>query len=192
MRNNKILNLYIFLSGLLIALFILAYFSIYIKGQYTALILSWIWIIITTYVIIKFWKSKLMKIYTLILGLLTFGSIVPMAIPFIMIISFLFNLNTKATYKLDETYRIDQKQYLLDREKLYVNKKTADYLILEKVDAVGYITYDDIISEFKINQEEYLAQSIIQKISKKGINNNSIILSITVNNKTKDFEIPFK
>ena len=192
MIKNKNIKIYLLLSCLIITLFILSFFKIYIKGEYTSLILSWCWIIYTIYIIVKFWKNKIIKFYSLLLGLLTFLSIIPMAIPFVLIISFLLNFTTKATYKLNDNYSIKQKQYLLDREKLYVNKKFADYLIFEKIDVIGNINYEDILSDFKINREELVLQKLIDNIKLKSISKNSITIDITIDNITKDFEIEFK
>ena len=143
MKNT--LKIYIGFSLFIILLYILALFDIYLKGSITARIIVWIWIISTLFIIIKNWKTKGIKIYALILFLLTVLSILPMAIPFLIIISFLFNLDHTSYYQLDKTHELKKAKYILSKEKLYVLEQQNDYFIFEQSKSIGSIDYEEAI-----------------------------------------------
>ncbi len=192
MKNT--LKIYIGFSLFIILLYILALFDIYLKGSITAPIIVLIWIISTLFIIIKNWKTKGIKIYALILFLLTVLSILPMAIPFLIIISFLFNLDHTSYYQLDKTHELKKAKYILSKEKLYVLEQQNDYFIFEQSKSIGSIDYEEAILQmfpqnpFETNPNNY--QLTEAKLFE--IDDESVSVQLKINNKKEVIEIPIK
>ena len=68
-----------------------------------------------------------------------------MAIPFLIIISFLFNLDHTSYYQLDKTHELKKAKYILSKEKLYVLEQQNDYFIFEQSKSIGSIDYEEAI-----------------------------------------------
>ncbi|WP_300977801.1 hypothetical protein [Flavobacterium sp.] len=56
------------------------------SGSYSDKVLGWLWLVFTTFIIIKFWKEKTTKKYFLSLLGGIFLSLLPMGIPFLGIL----------------------------------------------------------------------------------------------------------
>lgn len=144
----KSLKTYI-ISSVLLILFLLSLnlIGLNLKGEYTYQILAWTWIIFTFYIVIKFWKIIYIKIYGFLLFALVGLSILPMAIPFLSIVSFLFNMNTIQTIKVNDEYKIVVTKKVMAMKRAYIYNSESKFPILEKSNNIARPDYSDIVSE---------------------------------------------
>ena len=144
----KSLKIYI-ISSVLLILFLLSLnlMGLNLKGEYTYQILAWTWIIFTFYIVIKFWKIIYIKIYGFLLFALVGLSILPMAIPFLSIVSFLFNMNTIQTIKENDEYKIVVTKKVMAMKRAYIYNSESKFPILEKSNNIARPDYSDIVSE---------------------------------------------
>lgn len=187
----KSLKTYI-ISSVLLILFLLSLslIGLNLKGEYTYQILAWTWIIFTFYIIIKFWKIIYIKIYGFLLFALVGLSILPMAIPFIAILSFLFNLDTIQTIKMNDEYKIVVMKKVMAKKRAYIYNSESKFLILEKSQNIARPDYNDIVSEtLNINSDdpkryEYVNEPI-QQAKLVSVNKDSIGIEYQILNKKK-------
>ncbi|WP_291116508.1 hypothetical protein [Empedobacter sp. UBA7248] len=187
----KSLKIYI-ISSVLLILFLLSlsFIGLNLKGEYTYQILAWTWIIFTFYIIIKFWKIIYIKIYGFLLFALVGLSILPMAIPFIAILSFLFNLDTIQTIKMNDEYKIVVMKKVMAKKRTYIYNSESKFLILEKSQNIARPDYSDIVSEtLNINFDdpklyEYENEPI-QQAKLVSVNKDSIGIEYQILNKKK-------
>lgn len=152
----KSLKIYI-ISSVLLILFLLSLnlMGLNLKGEYTYQILAWTWIIFTFYIVIKFWKIIYIKIYGFLLFALVGLSILPMAIPFLSIVSFLFNMNTIQTIKVNDEYKIVVTKKVMAMKRAYIFNSESKFPILEKSNNIARPDYSDIVSEtLNINSDD--------------------------------------
>lgn len=144
----KSLKIYI-ISSVVLILFLLSLnlMGLNLKGEYTYQILAWTWIIFTFYIVIKFWKIIYIKIYGFLLFALVGLSILPMAIPFLSIVSFLFNMNTIQTIKVNDEYKIVVTKKVMAMKRAYIYNSESKFPILEKSNNIARPDYSDIVSE---------------------------------------------
>ncbi|MDM1137675.1 MULTISPECIES: hypothetical protein [Empedobacter] len=161
-----------------------------LKGEYTYQILAWTWIIFTFYIVIKFWKIIYIKIYGFLLFALVGLSILPMAIPFLSIVSFLFNMNTIQTIKVNDEYKIVVTKKVMAMKRAYIYNSESKFPILEKSNNIARPDYSDIVSEtLNINSDdpklyEYENEPI-QQAKLISINKDSIGIEYQILNKKK-------
>ncbi|MBW1617721.1 hypothetical protein [Empedobacter falsenii] len=161
-----------------------------LKGEYTYQILAWTWIIFTFYIVIKFWKIIYIKIYGFLLFALVGLSILPMAIPFLSIVSFLFNMNTIQTIKVNDEYKIVVTKKVMAMKRAYIYNSESKLLILEKSQNIARPDYSDIVSEtLNINSDdpkryEYVNEPI-QQAKLVSVNKDSIGIEYQILNKKK-------
>ena len=187
----KSLKIYI-ISSVLLILFLLSLnlMGLNLKGEYTYQILAWTWIIFTFYIIIKFWKIIYIKIYGFLLFALVGLSILPMAIPFLSIVSFLFNMNTIQTIKVNDEYKIVVTKKVMAMKRAYIYNSESKFPILEKSNNIARPDYSDIVSEtLNINSDdpklyEYENEPI-QQAKLISINKDSIGIEYQILNKKK-------
>lgn len=187
----KSLKIYI-ISSVLLILFLLSLnlMGLNLKGEYTYQILAWTWIIFTFYIVIKFWKIIYIKIYGFLLFALVGLSILPMAIPFLSIVSFLFNMNTIQTIKVNDEYKIVVTKKVMAMKRAYIYNSESKFPILEKSNNIARPDYSDIVSEtLNINSDdpkryEYENEPI-QQAKLISINKDSIGIEYQILNKKK-------
>ena len=187
----KSLKIYI-ISSVLLILFLLSLnlMGLNLKGEYTYQILAWTWIIFTFYIVIKFWKIIYIKIYGFSLFTLVGLSILPMAIPFLSIISFLFNMNTIQTIKVNDEYKIVVTKKVMAMKRAYIYISEYKFPILEKSNNIARPDYSNIVSEtLNINSDdpklyEYENEPI-QQAKLISINKDSIGIEYQILNKKK-------
>ncbi len=187
----KSLKIYI-ISSVVLILFLLSLnlIGLNLKGEYTYQILAWTWIIFTFYIIIKFWKIIYIKIYGFLLFALVGLSILPMAIPFVSILSFLFNMNTIQTIKMNDEYKIVVTNTVMAKKRAYIYNSESKLLILEKSQNIARPDYSDIVSEtLNINSDdpkryEYVNEPI-QQAKLVSVNKDSIGIEYQILNKKK-------
>lgn len=187
----KSLKIYI-ISSVLLILFLLSLnlMGLNLKGEYTYQILAWTWIIFTFYIVIKFWKIIYIKIYGFLLFALVGLSILPMAIPFLSIVSFLFNMNTIQTIKVNDEYKIVVTKKVMAMKRAYIYNSESKFPILEKSNNIARPDYSNIVSEtLNINSDdpklyEYENEPI-QQAKLISINKDSIGIEYQILNKKK-------
>nr|WP_314545922.1 hypothetical protein [uncultured Empedobacter sp.] len=187
----KSLKIYI-ISSVVLILFLLSLnlMGLNLKGEYTYHILAWTWIIFTFYIVIKFWKIIYIKIYGFLLFALVGLSILPMAIPFLSIVSFLFNMNTIQTIKVNDEYKIVVTKKVMAMKRAYIYNSESKFPILEKSNNIARPDYSDIVSEtLNINSDdpklyEYENEPI-QQAKLISINKDSIGIEYQILNKKK-------
>lgn len=182
---SKSLKIYI-ISSVLLILFLLSLnlMGLNLKGEYTYQILAWTWIIFTFYIVIKFWKIIYIKIYGFLLFALVGLSILPMAIPFLSIVSFLFNMNTIQTIKVNDEYKIVVTKKVMVMKRAYIYNSESKFPILEKSNNIARPDYSDIVSEtLNINSDDpklYVYENEpIQQAKLISINKDSIGIEIS-------------
>ncbi|WP_314241247.1 hypothetical protein [Empedobacter tilapiae] len=188
---SKSLKIYIIFSIVLI-LFLLSLnlIGLNLKGEYTYQILVWTWIIFTFYIVIKFWKIIYIKIYGFLLFALVGLSILPMAIPFFSILSFLFNLNTIQTIKVNDEYKIVVTKKVMAMKRAYIYNNESKFLVLEKSNNIARPDYSDIVSEtLNLNSDDpklyELENTPIQQAKLISVNKDSIGIEYQILNKKK-------
>lgn len=187
----KSLKIYI-ISSVVLILFLLSLnlMGLNLKGEYTYHILAWTSIIFTFYIVIKFWKIIYIKIYGFLLFALVGLSILPMAIPFLSIVSFLFNMNTIQTIKVNDEYKIVVTKKVMAMKRAYIYNSESKFPILEKSNNIARPDYSDIVSEtLNINSDdpklyEYENEPI-QQAKLISINKDSIGIEYQILNKKK-------
>ncbi len=187
----KSLKIYI-ISSVVLILFLLSLnlMGLNLKGEYTYHILAWTSIIFTFYIVIKFWKIIYIKIYGFLLFALVGLSILPMAILFLSIVSFLFNMNTIQTIKVNDEYKIVVTKKVMAMKRAYIYNSESKFPILEKSNNIARTDYSDIVSEtLNINSDdpklyEYENEPI-QQAKLISINKDSIGIEYQILNKKK-------
>ncbi|MFV0142369.1 hypothetical protein [Empedobacter falsenii] len=82
-------------------------------------------------------------------------SILPMAIPFLSIVSFLFNMNTIQTIKVNDEYKIVVTKKVMAMKRAYIYNSESKFPILEKSNNIARPDYSDIVSEtLNINSDD--------------------------------------
>ncbi|MDW9382880.1 hypothetical protein [Chryseobacterium sp. JV558] len=152
-------------------------------GYYIDKIINWLWLLMTIFIIIRFWKKKVIKIY---FGLLISGiilSILPLMIPFFGIIYYFSTIGCEQRIQLDDTYRIERgRPGALYRPLITIYKKEG---IFEK--QISRIPYSDITDKVTEPSPETLYEKTqpIQDAKLMSINNDSIGIEYRIMNKQK-------
>ena len=129
-------------------------------GYFTDKIIAWIWIVLTLFFIIIFWKIKYVKIYFFSIVALLALSVLPMAIPLFGIYFYLTNEGDYQQIQLNNNFRLERtKQQALSLPRVYIYEK--HFGILEK--NISRPNYSEILQEmFKdlnLNRKETTIQS---------------------------------
>ncbi|WP_312555065.1 hypothetical protein [Empedobacter brevis] len=188
---NKNLKYYFGTTILFILLeIILNQFDLHFRGINTYRVLAWLWIFTTILFIIVYWKKKLIKIYTIILVALIGLSILPMALPFFAILSFLTGSNSLQHLKIDDDYRIELNKQILSKERVYIYRTTPKMVILEKSENLCRPDYLEVLSKVLDISEENeslytLKNSPIQQAKLVAVNKDSIGIEYQILHKKK-------
>lgn len=184
MSNKNIVIAYlavtlIFLFGIIISL---NHYSL--AGYYTDKIINWLWLAMTVFIIIRFWKKKGIKVY---FGILISGiilSILPMMIPFFNILLYFSTLGCDQQIKLNNIYRMERgRPGALYNPMITVYKKEG---IFEKQTA--RVLYRDITEDIlppslqRITDERELP---IEEAKLVNVNYDSIGIEYHIKNKKK-------
>lgn len=151
-------------------------------GYFTDKIIAWIWIVLTLFFIIIFWKKKYVKIYFFSIVVLLSLSVLPIAIPLFGIYFYLTKEGDYQQIEMNNNFRLERtKQQALSLPRIYIYEKY--FGILEK--NIGRPNYSEILQEmFKdsnLNEKETNIQSA-KFISK---NNDSIGIEYEILNTKK-------
>lgn len=107
--------------------------------------LFWIWLISTGYLLIRFWKNKVVKIYGYGLGIFVVLSMIPFMLPFIGIITTGFRLDRVSKKDLSDNIRI--------QVSIKGPMGRPDVEIIRQ-----YVIHEELLgqmSEFDLNDESY-------------------------------------
>ncbi|GEM50420.1 hypothetical protein EB1_02100 [Empedobacter brevis NBRC 14943 = ATCC 43319] len=117
-------------------------------------------------------------------------SILPMALPFFAIISFLIGSNSLQHLKIDDDYRIELNKQILSKERVYIYRTTPKMVILEKSENLCRPDYLEVLSKVLDISEENdnlytLKNSPIQQAELVAVNRDSIGIEYQILNKKK-------
>ncbi|MBP2618759.1 hypothetical protein [Chryseobacterium jejuense] len=108
MKNKNIVIAYFVVTFIFLSEVVLNFNKYSYAGYYTDKIMSWLWLAMTVFIIIRLWKKKAIKAY---FGLLVAGiilSILPMMIPFFALVSYFSTIDSYQRIQLDDNYRIER------------------------------------------------------------------------------------
>lgn len=184
MSNKNIVIAYLAVTLVFLFGIVLSLNNYSFAGYYTYKIINWLWLLITIFIIVRFWKKKVIKVY---FGLLISGiilSILPMMIPFFGIIHYFSTIGCEQRVQLDDTYRIERgRPGALYRPLITIYKKEG---IFEK--QISRIPYSDIIEKtVQPSEEIYLDDKKlpIQEAKLINVNQDSIGIEYRILNKQK-------
>lgn len=152
-------------------------------GYYIDKVINWLWLLMTIFIIIRFWKKKVIKVY---FGLLISGiilSILPMMIPFFGIIHYFSTIGCEQRIQLNDTYRMERgRPGALYKPLITIYKKEG---IFEK--QISRIPYSDITDKVTEPSFETLYEKNrpIQEAKLINVNQDSIGIEYRILNKQK-------
>ncbi len=184
MSNKNIVIVYLAITLVFLFGIILSLNNYTFAGYYIDKIINWLWLLMTIFIIIWFWKKKVIKIY---FGLLISGiilSILPMMIPFYGILLYFSTLGCDQRIQLDDTYRMERgRPGALYNPLITIYKKEG---IFEK--QISRLPYSNIIEKtVQPSQDTYLdgKKLPIQKAKLISVNQDSIGIEYQIMNKNK-------
>lgn len=188
MTNKILIIFYLTITLIFFAGTILSFYDLSYLGYYTDKIINWIWLGFTFTIVFRFWKKKLVKIYSFTLITLVVLSIIPMFIPFFGIVHYFTTIADYQQIKLNSEYRIERtKQNPLSMQRINIYERNG---ILEKnicrpnyyqivdeilnIDSLNSIDIDSVTIKdakiVRINKDEIeIEYQILDK--KKSLNN---------------------
>lgn len=156
MNSKKIHMIYLVITLIFLGEVILSLYGYSYLGYYSDKIINWIWLGMTIFMIIRFWKKKWIKIYfsVLVWGLIM--SILPMMIPFFAIVNYFSTMDDYQQIQLNDSYRIERSRpNVLHKPQVQIYKKEA--VIFEK--AIYRTDYpfilEDVLQNTSLNSNKY-------------------------------------
>lgn len=183
MNNKNIVIAYLAVTLIFLFGIVLSLNNYSFAGYYVDKIINWLWLLMTIFIIIRFWKKKVIKVY---FGLLISGiilSILPLMIPFFGIIHYFSTIGCEQRIQLDDTYRIERgRPGALYRPLITIYKKEG---IFEK--QISRIPYSDITDNVTEPSPETLYDKTrpIQEAKLINVNQDSIGIEYRIINKQK-------
>jgi len=184
MNNKNIVIAYLAVTLIFLFGIVLSLNNYSFAGYYIDKIINWLWLLMTIFIIIRFWKKKVIKIY---FGLLISGiilSILPLMIPFYNILLYFSTLGNNQRIQLDDIYRMERgRPVVFSNPLITVYKKEG---IFEK--QISRIPYSDIIEKtVHPSKEIYLDNKRlpIQEAKLINVNQDSIGIEYRIMNKQK-------
>lgn len=183
MNNKNIVIAYLAVTLVFLFGIILSLNNYSFAGYYIDKIINWLWLLMTIFIIIRFWKKKVIKIY---FGLLISGiilSILPMMIPFFGIVHYFSTIGCEQRIQLDDTYRLERgRPGVLYNPLITIYKKEG---IFEK--QILRTPYSEIIDKVSEPSSETLYEKTwpIQDAKLMSVNNDSIGIEYQIMNKKK-------
>lgn len=184
MKNKNIVIAYLAMTVIFLFGVVLSLFDYSFSGYYIDKIINWLWLTMTIFIIIRFWKKKGVKIY---FGLLISGvvlSILPMMIPFFSMILYFSTVGCSQQIALNDTYRIERgRPGVMSNPMITIYKKEG--IFEKKISRDPYL--DTIEKIIPPSQEIYVdeKQLPIQKAKLINANNDSIGIEYQIMNKKK-------
>jgi len=184
MSNKNLVIAYLAVTLVFLFGIVLSLNNYSFAGYYIDKIINWLWLLMTIFIIVRFWKRKVIKVYFgfLISGIIL--SILPMMIPFFGIIHYFSTIGCEQRVQLDDTYRIERgRPGALYRPLITIYKKEG---IFEK--QISRIPYSDIIEKtVQPSEDTYLDDKKlpIQEAKLINVNPDSIGIEYRILNKLK-------
>ncbi|CAM3075565.1 hypothetical protein DRF59_15925 [Chryseobacterium flavum] len=130
MKSKNIVILYLILSLIFVFGIALHLNKYSYSGYYTDKIINWLWLGMTIFMIIRFWKRKMIKVYFVLLLATVILSILPMMIPFFAMVYYFSTFDDYQQIQLNNNYRLERtRPGALYKPQIYIYKKEG---ILEK------------------------------------------------------------
>lgn len=187
MKNRNIVIAYLVVTLIFLSEVVLNFNKYSYTGYYTDKIISWLWLAMTIFIIIKLWKKKAIKAY---FGLLVAGiilSILPMMIPFFALLSYFSTIDSYQRIQLEDNYRIERhRPGALSKPQIAIYKQKG---LFEK--KIGKTPYVDVLervfqrSSIDIPSDE--RNEPIQKAKLVNVNKDSIGIEYQIMNKKQIF-----
>jgi len=184
MNNKNIVILYLAVTLIFLFGIVLSLNNYSFAGYYIDKIINWLWLLMTIFIMIRFWKKKVIKVY---FGLLISGiilSILPMMIPFFGILHYFSTIGCDQRIQLDDTYRMERgRPGALYNPLITIYQKEG---IFEK--QISRIPYSNIVEKIaQPSNETYLDDKRlpIQEAKLININKDSIGIEYQIINRKK-------
>jgi len=184
MSNKNIVIAYLAVTLIFLFGIVLSLNNYSFAGYYVDKIINWLWLLMTIFIIIRFWNKKVIKVY---FGLLISGivlSILPMMIPFFGILHYFSTIGCDQRIQLNDTYRMERgRPGALYKPLITIYKKEG---IFEK--QISRIPYSSIIEKIVWSSNEtYLDDKSlpIQKAKLINVNQDSMGIQYRIMNKQK-------
>lgn len=166
-------RIYVILSILLITdLALYLFYGISLSGQLSDLILFWIWLILTPYIIVKNFRKKWSKFYLGMLILLLMMSLFPMGVPILTITAFAIDINGSAERKVQDYRLREGVKSVIAIPKINLIK---DYGIIEK--EIGESNF-----YIKVDHKNYCLENVTDIKLKE--ENDSLNFELKIGNQT--------
>lgn len=186
MRNKNIIIAYLIVSFIFITVGILSLEKYSYSGYYTDKIINWIWLAMTFFIIIWFWRKKMIKVYfwLLVSGLIL--SILPMMIPLFGIVHYFSTIGCHQRIGLDKIYRIERgRPNVLYNPQITVYRKEG---ILEKqISRVPYSHITDHVLRSNVELPIDESKQPIQQAKLIKVTKDSIGIEYQIMNKKNIF-----
>ncbi|AZA82013.1 hypothetical protein C1637_24390 [Chryseobacterium lactis] len=186
MKNTHITILYSIVSLIFLTEVILSFNHYSFSGYYTDKIINWIWLAMTLFMIIWFWKKKIMKAYFVFLAFTILLSMLPMMIPFFALVNYFSTLDDYQQIQLDDTYRIERtRPNVLHKPQISVYKKEG---IIEKgIYQTPYLFIVEKVFQDHFTNDIEGENQPIQKARLVDVNKDSIGIEYEIMNKKTIF-----
>ncbi len=152
-------------------------------GYYTDKIINWTWLAFTLVIVNRLWKKRTTKICFFSALTLLVLSVLPMGVPFLLILNYFTTIDDYQQIKLNDNYRMERtSQHPLSMPRIYIYKKEG---LLEK--NIYRTAYLDIIQNV-VNANEDIPNideknTPIQETKLISINSDSIGIEYKILNK---------
>lgn len=181
MKNKNIVITYLALTLIFLFGVVLSFNNYSFSGYYIDKIINWLWLAMTIFIIIRFWKKKGAKVYFGILLSGTILSILPMMIPFFGMVLYFSTTGCNQNIKLDDTYRMERgRPGVMSNPMITIYKKEG---IFEK--QISRTPYLDIIEKMQSSTHINEKELPIQGAKLINVNNDSIGIEYQIMNRKK-------
>ncbi|UKB84583.1 hypothetical protein LF887_02705 [Chryseobacterium sp. MEBOG06] len=181
MKNKNIVITYLALTLIFLFGVVLSFNNYSFSGYYMDKVINWLWLAMTVFIIIRFWKKKGAKIYFGILLSGTILSILPMMIPFFGMVLYFSTTGCDQHITLDDTYRMERgRPGVMSNPMITIYKKEG---IFEK--QISRTPYLDIIEQIQSSSHINEKELPVQGAKLININNDSIGIEYQIMNKKK-------
>ncbi|MFP3834916.1 hypothetical protein [Chryseobacterium sp. SIMBA_028] len=186
MKNRNIVIAYLIITLIFLSEIVLNFNKYSYSGYYTDKIINWVWLVMTVFIIIWFWKKKVIKVYFSLLVLGIVLSILPMMIPFFMIVNYFSTFDNYQRIQLDDVYRIESgRPGALSKPQVTVYKREG---ILEKpIYTTHYKKIIEGIFELTPDSPAMANKKPIQKAKLVSVSKDSMGIEYQILNKKKIF-----
>lgn len=186
MKNRNIMIAYLVVSLIFLSEIVLSFYKYSYSGYYTDKMINWLWLAMTVFVIIWFWKKKVIKVYFSFLMLGIILSILPMMLPFFMLVSYFSTIDNYQQIQLDDTYRIESARLgALSKPQIIVYKKEG--ILEKKIYTTPYSKVAEDMYELSLDSPARAENKPIQGAKIVNVSKDSLGIEYQIVNKKKIF-----